>query len=258
MKKIPNELIIYENYAELVITRANGTKIHTQIDIDKIDLVKSKHWSYNNTGYIRSTAKEKYIPLHRFLLNAKEGLVVDHIDGNPLNNLMDNLRICTLKQNGQNARNRKVSSGIVGVRKDIRCKTSYRAQIYFSSNTHIEKTFKDKESAILRRLTWELMYFGEFAPQMELIEKEYPYLLNYLKVRDKMVFSNDMENIKAIGSKLKQDPHCPCMLKKNDNTLCPCLPCRTQQHCHCEFFVPIGSQVDYYEKKYNMPWKTEI
>ena len=76
MKKILNEFIIYENYAELVITRANGTKIHTQIDIDKIDLVKSKHWCYNNTGYIRSTAKEKYIPLHRFLLNAKEGLVV--------------------------------------------------------------------------------------------------------------------------------------------------------------------------------------
>ena len=38
---------------------------------------------------------------------------------NPLNNLMDNLRICTLKQNGQNARNRKVSSGIVGVDVDI-------------------------------------------------------------------------------------------------------------------------------------------
>jgi len=42
--------------------------------------------------------------LHRIITGAKKGQVVDHIDGNVLNNLSSNLRICTQKEN---ARNRK-------------------------------------------------------------------------------------------------------------------------------------------------------
>ena len=250
MGRNKNQYFLYEDFAELVITRDNGEKIYSQIDLDQVNFVKQKHWHYTTAGYVRSCKKDGLILLHRFLKNASKEDVVDHIDGNTLNNRIGNLRFCSLKQNGQNARNRPKPNEVIGVRKDKRCKSSYRAQIYFSSSMHIEKTFKDKESAILRRLTWELMYFGEFAPQIELIKERYPYLLNYFKIKDHMVFNNDMETLKSIGSYLVNDPHCPCMIKKNDNTLCPCLPCRTKQHCHCEMFVPIGSQEDYYQLKY--------
>lgn len=250
MNLIDNEYVLYKDFAELIITRTNGEKIYSQVDLDKVDYIKQKHWHYTTSGYIRSSKSDGYVLLHRYLKNAQNSEMVDHIDGNTLNNKMSNLRFCDLKQNGQNSRNRHKPNGIIGVRKDKRCKSSYRAQIYFSSNKHIEKTFRNEEYAIIRRLTWELMYFGEFAPQIELIKTKYPYLLNYFKVKDTMVFTNDMETIKSIGDCLLEDLHCPCMIKKNDNTLCPCLPCRSNQHCCCGMFVPIGTQDDYYQLKY--------
>lgn len=250
MKKNNNEYILYDQYAELVITRRNGEKIISQIDLDKLEVIQKKHWVYTTAGYIKACTKDGNVLLHRYLKGANKEHIIDHIDGNPLNNKMSNLRFCTPKQNGRNARNRPNPNGVIGVRKDLRCKSSYRAQIYFSSTQHIEKTFNNEELAILRRLTWELIYFDEFAPQIELIKEKYPYLLNYFEIKDKMTFTNDMETIKSIGECLSKDPHCPCIVKKNENTICPCLPCRTVQRCCCGMFVPIGTQEDFYQIKY--------
>jgi len=40
--------------------------------------------------------------MHRVIMNPPEGLVVDHIDGNGLNNQRSNMRICTAAQNSKN------------------------------------------------------------------------------------------------------------------------------------------------------------
>ena len=44
--------------------------------------------------------------LHREIMNAPKGMVVDHIDGNVLNNQRANLRVCT---HADNMKNRKLS-----------------------------------------------------------------------------------------------------------------------------------------------------
>ena len=127
-------------------------------------------------------------------------------------------------------------SGVIGVRKDTRCKDSWRAQIYFNQTEHIEKTYKDKELAIIQRLIWELKYFHEFAPQIDLIKSNYPYLLGYSEVCDFMNFSDDIEHIQKIGKHLIKDKHCPCSLIKDETTICPCVTCRNEHECHCGIF----------------------
>lgn len=59
--------------------------------------------------------------LHRLLMQPPKGLVVDHIDGDGLNNQRANLRICTIAENSCNKRSNRASSskylGVCFVRK---------------------------------------------------------------------------------------------------------------------------------------------
>ncbi len=64
-------------------------------------------------GYARihrflGNGKYSYLFLHRYITNAPDGMVVDHINHMPLDNRRANLRICT---RSQNAANRVVRQG---------------------------------------------------------------------------------------------------------------------------------------------------
>lgn len=69
------------------------------------------------------TRRQTKTPLHRFITDAPEGLVVDHINHNTLDNRMKNLRVVTATENKQNingAQANNKTSNIRGVsfRKD--------------------------------------------------------------------------------------------------------------------------------------------
>lgn len=67
--------------------------------------------------------------MHRLLLDAQPGQLVDHINHDTLDNRRCNIRICTLSQNGQNRRQqRNNTSGYRGVWLDKRYQ-KWRAQI---------------------------------------------------------------------------------------------------------------------------------
>ena len=51
----------------------------------------------------RRNAENPHASMHRFILNALEGMEVDHIDGNGLNNQRANMRLCTHAQNNRNS-----------------------------------------------------------------------------------------------------------------------------------------------------------
>lgn len=58
----------------------------------------------------------EYEWMHHFVLGKRKGMVVDHIDGNGLNNQKSNLRFCTQRQNMLNLRiNTLNTSGYKGV-----------------------------------------------------------------------------------------------------------------------------------------------
>jgi hypothetical protein len=54
--------------------------------------------------------KSLMISMHRLIVGAAEGDIVDHINGNTLDNRRSNLRICSRAQNKQNARKKSQSA----------------------------------------------------------------------------------------------------------------------------------------------------
>jgi hypothetical protein len=76
-----------------------------KILISKIDfeLLSKKKWWISN-GY--ATSWDKREKMHRLILNAKVGEIVDHIDRNKLNNTRENLRIVNKEENVHNQKKR--------------------------------------------------------------------------------------------------------------------------------------------------------
>jgi hypothetical protein len=71
------------------------------VDDDKYhDLVKYK-WILNN-GYYQANINGKIIKMHRYIMNAKDGEIIDRINNNKLDNRIINLRNSTFSLNSYN------------------------------------------------------------------------------------------------------------------------------------------------------------
>ena len=124
---------------EIILTQGKVTIV----DNEDYDYLMQWKWQFHN-GYARRTQHicmigtkriKKQIALHRIVLNNPDGLQVDHINGNRLDNRKENLRVCTC---AENVRNRSTpsnnTSGFKGVFWDKRMK-KWQAQISADSKT---------------------------------------------------------------------------------------------------------------------------
>ena len=116
--------------------------------------------------YGHTPSKRKESSLHTLIMNTPKGMVVDHINGNPLDNRKCNLRICTNAENSRNNTLWKTSSiGLKGVQsaKANGSAKSYRARIKYNYEEIQLGTFITKEEAGIAYDKKALELFGEFA-----------------------------------------------------------------------------------------------
>jgi len=104
----------------------------------------------NGQGRLQTIIKSRHYQNHRILFYIYHGYLpkfVDHIDGNPLNNSIENLRAASRAQNNHNAKLRKDNRlGIKGVSWD-RSVNKYRARVRYKGRSHLAGLFKCKECA---------------------------------------------------------------------------------------------------------------
>lgn len=79
------------------IQNKNGVSVLIdEADLGLLRQHKNGHWHFivEANGYISVWTKKKFF-LHRLIMNPSTEMLVDHIDGNKLDNRRRNLRICT-------------------------------------------------------------------------------------------------------------------------------------------------------------------
>lgn len=156
----PNEIILYEDFAELILYDEDGNeKARALIDSEDVEKIKQYKWCYSN-GYVGChKLKDR---LHRFILELKDDEVVDHINGNKLDNRKCNLRICSQQQNTFNTCiNSNNTSGYKGVTWDKK-RNKWIAQIMVNYKHIYLGRYENIEDAIKSRKDAELKYFGEY------------------------------------------------------------------------------------------------
>jgi hypothetical protein len=90
------------------------------------------------------------------------GMVIDHINGNPFDNRLCNLRLATMEQNYHNqARGMKNKSGIKGVHYD-KVRGKWKAEIRFFNKAITIGRFDSKGLAAVARAKAAIRYHGKF------------------------------------------------------------------------------------------------
>lgn len=155
-------------------------KLEAVVDKDDFEYLKKWKWHYTKNGYvvhtqhvgrITGTIPPKYsskaIYLHRLIMGAESGVMVDHINGDKLDNRKCNLRKCSCQENNRNSSRyyaHNKSTQIRGV--SFHTETDkWRAYINIERKQIHLGLFNTIENAISARIQAEKLYFGDFAPR---------------------------------------------------------------------------------------------
>lgn len=144
-------------------------------DIEDLPVIRGRDWYRDKDGYLASSyifnGKRCFLMFHRIIMNARPQQFIDHINKNRADNRKQNLRLCTCtKSNRNRGRYSTNKSGVTGVYYDKR-RQKWVASITYNNRKLYIGRFKNKDDAVLARLTKEMELFKDFAPQRALYEK---------------------------------------------------------------------------------------
>ena len=129
----------------------------TQVDDELYDFLNQWNWHYND-GYAERKEKGQHIRMHKIILKTKK--MVDHKNGNPLDNRKENLRITNHSTNAMNMRKHTGKSVYKGVSKEGKF---WRTQIWYQGKRVFSTLFKTERQAGMAYDLNAPIYFGEFA-----------------------------------------------------------------------------------------------
>lgn len=115
---------------------------HAKIDPDDAERILLHKWSYTRgrdplgpkyaNAELWIGGRRKFIKMHRYIMGAPDGVLVDHINGDTLDNRKCNLRLVNDSQNVYNSRKRKLGqSRFKGV---AWCKLGNKWRAYICDN----------------------------------------------------------------------------------------------------------------------------
>ena len=153
---------------DVTIIKMKGGK-ECRVSTDTFEMLWPYTWCVEGTGYVMSRTSGHAVKMHRLIMNAKKGEFVDHIDGDPLNNTLDNLRICRKQQNEFNQKVRvDNTTGYKGVSL-LKSTGKYRAYINKNGIRYELGVFHTKKEAALAYNMKAVELFGEFARLNEIV-----------------------------------------------------------------------------------------
>ena len=152
------------------ITKAQKDLISSGVLFDLSDFSLLGSFNYwcvtsDSRGYFRVTTNtdRKTIYLPRVLLAAPEGLQVDHINRNSLDNRRSNLRLCSARENAWNrtvkqTKQTELPKGITQLKSG-----NYRARLGYMGMYITVGTFSNLTDAVAALHTRRIKYHGEFS-----------------------------------------------------------------------------------------------
>jgi hypothetical protein len=125
---------------------------HTIVDEEDLDIINQHswyaHWQGNNF-YAASRTGGAFLYLHRVLMEPEDGMVVDHINRNSLDNRRSNLRVVT---QAENLRNRD-PYGMSVFKYVYFCK--YKDRWYWKTKDASQHGFASEIEALNALIQWE-------------------------------------------------------------------------------------------------------
>jgi exonuclease VII large subunit len=205
----PNEIVVYDNYAEIVIYDKNNNPKEKRIiiDLDDIEKIKNLKWSLDSKGYPTTTINNQKIRMHRLILDLnKHDSLIDHKNKNRLDNRKNNFRIATNSNNEANKKKQKNNtSGFTGI---FNVDNKWGVRIQYYKEKFELGFYKNKDIAISVRLQGEKIIFKNFAPNIN----------KFYLIIDEIKQCNTIKNLKHIAKKIDNQLTKPIVNRMDEET----------------------------------------
>jgi hypothetical protein len=139
------------------------------VDRQDYERVSRYKWCLSRVGHQLYAHRRQYgktIRLHQFIMNPPKGKVVDHANGNGLDNRRENLRICTMLENAWNKRRRKppgAHSRFIGVYPCQRPPGKWCVKVQCKGKVTNLGSFDDEVESARARDRKAVELFGDYA-----------------------------------------------------------------------------------------------